>query len=252
MANSILLVGNHGVFLIDAQKTVNNTKKLIDQIRETHLPLTQVFFTHAHPDHILGAALLKKAFPNAKFVSTESVSADIRNNGETLRLLITKILSDAKANDQIASSVVIPEAIKKNEINFEGSRLKVIEVKAGESGTAAMIYLPEEGALIAGDVLYNKVHLWLRDGKVKEWIENLGVVKTLPGLKVIYPGHGESSDPTLVDADIQYLHDFNLSTENSKSAEEAITKMKKLYPDFKMDGFLTIAAKQFFSTKEKK
>jgi glyoxylase-like metal-dependent hydrolase (beta-lactamase superfamily II) len=242
LVNSTFIIGRHEVFLVDTQLTENNAKRVVLAIQKTNKVLTTVFLTHGHPDHILGASTIREAFPKAKFIATESVALDIRRNGEKLRRLFSKIMKDSKSTDQIAATIVVPEIIPSNEIEVDGLKLKVIPLQSGESESAAMIYISESGTLISGDVFYNKVHLWLRDGKFTEWIKNIELVKRISGLKTIYPGHGEKSDLSVIGENINYIENFEKTMSVSSSAEEVVRAMKKIYPHYKMDRNLQFAA----------
>ena len=247
MSNSILITGKDHAFLIDTQQTVNNANRVVEKIRETHKILSTVFFTHAHSDHILGAAVIKQAFPNATFITTPEVALEIQKNGEHLRQLFTKILADSKVQDTIADSIVVPTPIQSTSaLDFEGNKIRIIEVKSGESESSAMLYVPKYGTLFSGDVLYHDVHLWLRDGKFEDWIKNLKMVKGIPGLKTIYPGHGSRSGPELVDRNLEYIDHYVKIVSSSASVKDAVEKMKETYPRYKMERILSLGVEKNF------
>ena len=52
-----------------------------------------------------------------------------------------------------------------------------------------MVYLPNDGVLIAGDILVNTLMPNFRDAHVAAWIDTLEWITELP-LSVIVPGHG--------------------------------------------------------------
>jgi len=246
MSNSILVSGKHQAFLIDTQQTVDNANRVVNAIREIHKNLSFVFFTHAHSDHILGATVIQHAFPKAKFIATATVTAEVEKNGERLRQLFTKILSDAKVQDTIADSVVIPSIISSTALQFEDTKIQIIEVKSGESESSAMMYIPKLGILFSGDVLYHDVHLWLRDGKFEDWVANLLMVKGLPGLKTIYPGHGTPANTSLIDRNIEYIQNYIKIVESSKSVQDAVEKMKEAYPGYRMERILQLGVEKNF------
>jgi glyoxylase-like metal-dependent hydrolase (beta-lactamase superfamily II) len=108
-----------------------------------------------------------------------------------------------------------------------------------------MLYIPSSKTLVASDMLFNKVYLWLNEKRFKEWINNLEDIKIMD-VDVVYPGHGEVSDISLVDVNIEYIRNYEKIVKSSKNADEAIVEMKKLYPDYKLDRFLTYGVNNYF------
>ncbi|MEO1011953.1 MAG: hypothetical protein AAFX53_11650, partial [Bacteroidota bacterium] len=61
----------------------------------------------------------------------------------------------------------------------------------------------------------------------------------------IYPGHGSSADIALFDTVLRYIEDFEKTMENSTKTEEAMDKMKELYPTWEQSGFLLMHSVQY-------
>jgi hypothetical protein len=70
------------------------------------------------------------------------------------------------------------------------------------------VYLPKTGELIAGDVVGGKTHLDLTWGRSKVWQDRVAELKALEP-KLIYPGHGASGGPELLDDTLAYLKFFH-------------------------------------------
>ena len=66
---STIISGPNEVMVIDPQFLLSEAEHVIDRIHSMKKPLTLIYSTHAHPDHMFGVAALKKAFPNARYVA---------------------------------------------------------------------------------------------------------------------------------------------------------------------------------------
>ncbi len=78
----------------------------------------------------------------------------------------------------------------------------------------SVLWCPSLRLLVAGDVVYNRTHMYLAETSTasrREWIATLTKLKDLDPLRVI-AGHKQpdgTDDPTDIDESIQYLTDFN-------------------------------------------
>ena len=50
---------------------------MAEQIKASGKNLTTIYTTHAHPDHFFGVAVLKREFPNARYVALPEVAKRI-------------------------------------------------------------------------------------------------------------------------------------------------------------------------------
>jgi glyoxylase-like metal-dependent hydrolase (beta-lactamase superfamily II) len=245
-ANSILIEGKDSVVLVDTQRTVLNAKKVVAAIQALGKPLTAVFITHAHPDHFLGAAVIRDAFPQAQFLATAGVVSALRQDADKMRVAISSLLKSQKASDEIPASVVIPQVLTGNSIPFKDTKIEVLNIKQAETEEAGLLVLPELRTVIAGDVVYNKTHLWLHDGRFNPWKDSLKDLKKIKGIVTIYPGHGPVATMDVVDENIKYIEDFEAALKSTAAKADATEKIEKLYPHYKMKRFLTYAVETLF------
>src|SRR5262245_55594828 len=72
-ANSLIVVGDSGVLVVDAQFTRKATIETIGAIRAiTRKPVRFVIQTHWHDDHVAGSQVYRDSFPGVVFVSHEN------------------------------------------------------------------------------------------------------------------------------------------------------------------------------------
>jgi len=241
--NSVLVSGQQEAILFDTQMTQQQAAKVVEMIRQSGKTLTTVVISHPHPDHLMGAPVIRAAFPDARFVAAAPVAALIESGGEALRQAMVKRLGA----DRIADSVVVPNPLEGDTLTLEGNEIRLVPMVPGESAAAIVAYIPSLKALIANDVVYNDVHLWLRERRYDGWKENLATLKTLGEIETVYPGHGQSGGPELIDSTRQYIDEFIAAAELVQNAAGTIQAMRAKYPAHKCGYCLKFAAEARFS-----
>jgi cyclase len=187
MINSTVLVGERGVILVDSGGSLDVGRHILAAVRRiTDKPVKYVVNTHHHGDHYLGNA----AFDGATFISSEECRKLVQETGaDWLRLMERDIGRALPGTRPLPATMTFPGGARVERM-LEGLRL-VFWVPAG-SHTAGdlMVYLPDDGVLIAGDVLVNRIVPTLQDGFVRNWIATLDQIQAL-GARRFIPGHGE-------------------------------------------------------------
>ena len=76
--NSVAIIGDNGVLVFDTGNIPSSTRRQIAEIRKlTDKPVRYVVNSHWHPDHNLGNAEYRAAFPNAVFIGTSATRQGI-------------------------------------------------------------------------------------------------------------------------------------------------------------------------------
>jgi hypothetical protein len=78
-------------------------------------------------------------------------------------------------------------------------------VKHAETEDALVIGIPHAGILIVQDLINNRVHAFLGERSLNDWIVALENFQKLPYDRIL-PGHGFPGGPDLFNSMIQYLH----------------------------------------------
>jgi cyclase len=85
-SNSLIIVLDTDVVVVDAQFTRSATQETIAAIRKiTDKPVGYVINTHWHDDHVAGNQVYQDSFPSVRFVMQENTAADLLTLGATNR-----------------------------------------------------------------------------------------------------------------------------------------------------------------------
>lgn len=86
--------------------------------------------------------------------------------------------------------------------------VKLIELK-GHTQSDLVVFIPDEGIVFMGDLLYNDRHPWLADGNPLDWQASLKYVYEDPSLITYVPGHGPVGGKEPVQKLYSYLQSIN-------------------------------------------
>src|ERR1700719_9792 len=229
--NSVIIEGTHEVMLVDAQLTKTNAERVLREIKETKKPLSIIYITHEHADHFLGLEVFKEAYPRVRIIANSSV-VDRINKVYQQKIDKWKTILGSGAS----SHVVAIDKFDGNFIEFEGSQIEVLKNIQGDTDENTMLWIPGQRILIAGDVLFNDMHVYTAetDGKARgKWLNSLQKIRELKPSAVI-PGHSKVGAPidasTAVDFTEHYLLVFEEELKKTKDAYSLINTMKETFP----------------------
>lgn len=253
--NSFIFSNGKSLIVMDVQRKTYEARKLADVVKSKNLPLTHILISHGHTDHFTGMDWFHKEFPAAKIVvATEDIKRDIKNyalymdaGGETGAepalepALRPRSARNPSGFDYENNIQVLPG----NTLTLEGGGTLELttEYKPAEAPHMTTVYSKDLNALFLADFGYDKVHLWMGDDitaqRIANWREELVRIKARYASRSpkVYPGHGDPADIKLFDTLIQYIDDFTRVTSNAKSRDEAMAKMRALYPEYKQSDF---------------
>ncbi|QRY46077.1 MBL fold metallo-hydrolase [Mycolicibacterium boenickei] len=231
---STLITGTHGAVLVDPPMTSDQAAEVGDWIAASGYQLEGIYITHGHGDHWFGAVPLLQRFPDAAVWATAgTVDHMAAQNSPQFRADFW----DKVFPGQLPTGCVDVTVVDETGFALEGERLVPVEVGHTDTDATTMLYVPSTGLLVAGDVVYNGVHLYLTESGgvagLDEWLAALDVAEALRPTTVI-AGHKDpdaADDPTQIHATRRYLTDARRLIDSSASAEEFYTGMLELHPD---------------------
>jgi glyoxylase-like metal-dependent hydrolase (beta-lactamase superfamily II) len=230
---STLIYGIRDAVLVDAFMTIEQANALADWVASKGKNLTTIYITHGHGDHWFGVGALLERFSNARVVATPDTVKVMRQNASPEAL---HGAWGAAFPGQIPANLVIAEELKGNVIDLEGHELVVVELGHTDTDYTTCLHVPSIGLVVAGDAAYNDVHLYLVESnaqKRQEWIAALDKIESLnPRAVVATHKRPENDDnPWIIEETRQYIRDFDLLAETTKTAQELYDKMLELYPN---------------------
>jgi glyoxylase-like metal-dependent hydrolase (beta-lactamase superfamily II) len=230
---STLIFGIRDAVLVDAFMTVEQANALGDWVAAKGKNLRFIYITHGHGDHWFGAGTLLNRFPNARVLGTPDTVKMMRQNASPEML-------DAAWKPgfpgQIPDKLVIAEELEGNVIDLEGHELIAVELGHTDTDYTTCLHVPSIGLVVAGDAAYNDVHLYLAESnaqKRQEWIAALDKIQSLnPRAVVASHKRPDSEDsPGIIEETRQYIRDFDLLAQTSRTAQELYDKMLEIYPN---------------------
>jgi glyoxylase-like metal-dependent hydrolase (beta-lactamase superfamily II) len=230
---STLIYGKRDAVLVDAFMTIKQAADLVDWISASGKNLTTIYITHGHGDHWFGIGTLLERFPNAKVVATADVIKVMRQHASPELL---DMVWKANFPDQIPDRLVMAEELIENVIHLEGHELVAVELGHTDTDHTTCLNVPSVGLVVAGDAVYNDVHLYLVESNAKsrqEWISALDKIESLNPHAVIASHKRPSNDdnPRIIEETRQYIRDFDRLVETTATAQELYDKMLDLYPN---------------------
>ena len=226
--NTTVIIGAKEVFVVDSCQLSECAREDIAQIRQwTNKPVRYLLNTHWHLDHTGGNKDYTDAFPTLAIVShietktmmdatSVSLSKSMLKDATSTQTQLQKLAETgsspggAQATEPVKTSTADklaliggivaqaerfsyrgPTLVFDGELNIDIGNREVQIKHLGRGNTAgdAVVYLPREKILIAGDLLDHPVP-YAFDGYPSEWIQTLTKMAQMDA-RTIVPGHGE-------------------------------------------------------------
>jgi len=222
--NTTVIVGEREVLVVDSCYLLSEARKDIEQIRRwTDKPVRYLVNTHWHGDHAMGNNTYWEAFPQlaivahvetqrqiAGYASTfigryQKTTADVRQRLETGKAEDGKPLTE-EARKELQKNLAAREQVlaefkdfvmrapnltfdQELSIDLGNREVQLKFLGRGNTKGDAIIYLPKEKILIAGDLLDHPVP-YLGGGFPSELVKTLERMSRLDAQTII-PGHGD-------------------------------------------------------------
>jgi cyclase len=197
--NTGFLIGRDGVNAVDACSTERRTRAFLDAIAGvTAAPVRTLVNTHHHPDHTAGNGL----FPGAAIVAHENARAEMRTLGLPHN---SGIWTDVDYGDL---ELAPPFLTFTDRMTLWTDDLRAELCHVGEPAHTTndvLVWIPEQSALFAGDLLFHGGTPFLLSGSVLGAIDVLENVVRPLGARTIVPGHGPVGGPEMIDDVLGYL-----------------------------------------------
>jgi glyoxylase-like metal-dependent hydrolase (beta-lactamase superfamily II) len=252
--SSTLISGERDAVLVDTFITLEQNRALAEWVVASGKNLTTIYATHGHGDHFFGVNTIRRSFPNARFVATRDVISVMQ------RQLSPPLLDGywrARFPGQIDTTLAIAEELDGGVIALEDEELVSIPAGHTDTHSTTCLHVPSIALVVAGDVAYNDVHIYLAESNTdsrKEWIAALDMIERLKP-SVVVAGHkrpARADSPAIIEETRQYIRDFDRIAASSQTAEEVYSRMLALYSDRVNSAVLWISAQGAIIGRETK
>ena len=231
--SSTLIYGERDAVLVDPLMTGQQADDLADWVTAAKRHLTTIYITHGHGDHWFGLDTLLKRFPDATAVAVPQVVTHMREQAapEFFETFWKQRFPDALPD---AITVDVSE-FTGSTLTLEGHRLEVIGLGHTDTDDTTALWVPSVRLLVAGDAVYNDVHLYLAESpgeKKQQWVAALDMLDRLHP-QVVVAGHkrqGRPDAPAEIAATREYIKTFEELTTKTTTTEELYQAMLAIYP----------------------
>ncbi len=185
--NSGFVVAGDKVIVIDALISLGSARELLRGIKDiTGREPAFLVNTHSHSDHVNGNQVFA---PPATIIAHENVREVLLRDGQSI-IERTRQTRPALAEDLKEARIVAPGIIYRNYLRlcFGGRTVELIHPGKAHTLGDTMVYLPEEGVLYAGDLLFNHIIPPIF-GDSAGWVAAIEQIEKMD-IKAIVPGHG--------------------------------------------------------------
>ncbi|MCH3982536.1 MAG: MBL fold metallo-hydrolase [Prevotella sp.] len=239
---STIVYGKKDAALIDAQFQKQYAEQVVKEIKSMKKNLKYVFVSYHDPDYYFGLNVIRKAFPEAKIISTAQ-TAYLIEASKDMKLDVWKDQLGTDAPD----TLIVPEVVDSLP-SIEGNAL---EIKYNKDDSAhPFVWIPSLKAIIGGGSVTEGGHIWMADTQgdkgIERWQQVIASMKQLEPATVV-PAHFVTSDykPQVLDFVEKYLADYRQAAAKSNNAAELTAAMEKAWPQLPGKDDLVFSAKVF-------
>ena len=247
---STLIYGTEDAVLTDPGMTEEQARVLGDWVAAKDRNVTEIFITHGHGDHFFAAGLLAERF-RARVVATAGTIVQMQGSVAARPLLWDKLYPGL-----IPLSPVTAVTVPDDRFTLEGRDLVMVDVGHGDADDNSVLHVPDLGLVVAGDVIYNGVHMYLGQSATVgfgPWRDAIGAVVALDP-RYIVTGHknaGLDDDAKrTIGQTRQYLDDADELLRTADTALGYFNAKIERYPDYLGRLILWVTARALYGVRE--
>jgi glyoxylase-like metal-dependent hydrolase (beta-lactamase superfamily II) len=231
LVNSHIVEFPSQLFVVDTQYTLPFAKEVVRYAANLKKPLTRLYVTHYHPDHLLGASGF-----DAPLYALSSVAEKIAAVGDR----VASEEHEKVGNDIPEKARRVDHHVEEGEEVVDGVRIVHRHLRGAETEDALVIALPAANAIIVQDLVYNYVHPFFAERRFQTWRAALQEYRKLP-YDLILPGHGLPGGMEIYDQMLDYI---NFAEDALAKAVDRADFRRRLLEHFPDHGGVVVADHQ--------
>ena len=141
---------------IDAGTRPDSAKTAFEALRAytTALPpLTTIFFTHAHWDHVGGHKYFRSLNPNVRFYGRSNYQEEVKRELNAPGIFASEFFGSNFSFDDVRNYKPDVGIDRRTTVNIGGTRFDLIPVQGGETHDAMLINVPDQHTMFVGDFI---------------------------------------------------------------------------------------------------
>ena len=240
--SSTLIFGETDAVLVDPPMTTSMAEDVASWVTASGKNLTTIYATHGHGDHWFGASVLLKQFPYARFVATPPVVEVMSRSTPEAVAASWEVMFPHQIPPR-----VVAEPLENQAIDLEGDDLVVVNLGHTDTDSTTCMHVPSIGLVVAGDAVYNDVHLYLAESGPegrRAWLSALDQIEGMDPAAVV-AGHkrpDRADSASTIGETRRYISDFDAVLETTSTARQLYDEMKGLHPTRLNPGMLWASA----------
>jgi glyoxylase-like metal-dependent hydrolase (beta-lactamase superfamily II) len=247
---STLIYGREDAVLTDPGLTEDQARVLGDWVADQGRNVTDIFITHGHGDHWFAAGLLAERF-GARVVATAGTIAQMQGGVATRPMLWDKLYTGIPPSP--VTAVTVPD----NRFTLEGHDLVMVDVGHADTDDNSVLHVPDLGLVVAGDVIYNGVHMYLAQsvavGGFGPWRDAIDKVEALEPRHIVAGHQNKQLDDDgkrTIEQTRQYLDDADELLRTEDTALGYFNAKIERYPDYLGRLILWVTARALYGVRE--
>jgi glyoxylase-like metal-dependent hydrolase (beta-lactamase superfamily II) len=238
---STIIYGPTEAILVDAQFRVSDANRVADLIAARGVTLKAVILTHPHDDHYIGAAVFRQRFPGVPVYISAGGLKEFRRSAPRFFAALRGAFPR-----ETPDSLVEPQVFPGAHFTVDGEDVEVVPDLTGDEWVPSnsYVWIPSLRAMIAGDLVFRGVHVWLANSNAESrqrWLRALDQLEARHPLIVI-AGHkrdaGLPDSPDVIDATRSYIREFDRTLALATGSDDLAERMRSRFPDLALSALI--------------
>ncbi len=208
-SNAGLVTDGGETLLIDTLFSLPLTRRMLDDFKKVPggNSIGRLVNTHANPDHFFGNQLIE----GAEIIATERTAKDMANYDPARMQTLPQrwhemgesgeFMFEAMGRHFDYSGIVVTPPtetfVDKRTLSVGSKTVELIDLGPAHTASDVIAYLPEDGVVFTGDLLFNEGTPIMWAGPIENWILACDQIAALD-VAVVVPGHGPVTDKQAV------------------------------------------------------